>query len=1338
MKLQNTFVQGKMNKDVDERLLPKGHYAHAENIRVSNTEGSDLGAIENVLGNTKITNLGLLAGDKCIGAYEDGSRNNIYWFVASATRDLLLRYNTASQTVETLLESAGTGGVLNFNTSYLITGVNLVVNSDDGNDLLFWTDNLNPPRVINVSRFVGSLPDSFTEDDISVIKMPPIEAPELNFTFDPNSSLLTLKDQFLSFATRYKYVDGEISALSSFTYYGFSPKPLDIDVSTGENRGMINNFNALELVFKTGSKNVTDVELVFKRSHSNTVYRVETFNKEDEGWSDNEDRSYTFINNKGSVALPEDELFRSYDNVPYLAKAQEVIGSRLLYGNYVEGFDIKDSSGADIDINFSVERDSTEIFEVEVPFTTTLDDLAIDVSDVPLTNGTSLSFRIALDGRSPENSAGSFDGSLDFILNRDYTDAADLFESTEFVSFIEDTYTTYFNTNREVTPPADSVSSVEQGFTLNLVGNTLTITAPSIAYTKDDTPADGDISDGAFTIVNYYFDFNATGTFVLTGIENALTSVKTNRSYELGLIYMDDYGRRSTVLTSNTNTVDIKQEFSELQNKLKVSVVSEAPVGATKYKFAIKQDRGSHENIFGTVFFEQDEFVWVKLEGSNKDKVRDGDTLIVKSDSSGLLSQAVEVTVLEVTAKSENFIEDNRFDPLTGEIFTSGTSGEEIIEPAGSYMKIKPVGFNIGYNGTTFYQEKYVRDSDSSRPSVEVDAVREGGLNFPINEGASVQINITSNTERRSESLSYEKTITSSQDYASFRDFYLAEEGLLDIDIPDSVRVFSVDDVSPDAIRFTSPLSGDGSRRTTRLTVDLFIRNSNNIVIMETKPELTVADIFYETSETFDIINGEHQGNQSNQTLGSTDAVSKLDFFNTFVMGNGVESLAYLDGFNKNSLAIDLRPSGKSLEKFKRIRRYSGLTYSEPYNEETNVNGLNEFNLSKANFKDDLNKKEGSIQKLFSKDTDVLVFQEDKVSKVLFGKDIIFNADGTSNVSSVENVLGQHVPYSGEFGISSNPESFSIYGNTIYFTDQKRGAVLKLGGEGIFEISNTGMRSYFRSIFRDFGTDPKIGCYDPYHDQYVLYSGNDSLDTVTFDDKIQGWTSFMTFKPDFMVGMNNNFYSFYRGDLYSHNTNTLRNNFYGAFYSSKVSIMVNDMPSEIKELKAVSLEGNYPCAISLQAYVSDVEDAISSSISAKEFVKKEGLWYAHARRSENNNHFNSRSSYGIGVVTSVVSNVVTIQGGNSALAVGDILVSGLDLSDIGVIESYTISGGFTAITLVSLTGVAGAGLFVAGKKSARIEGANLRGYTIRMDLTMDESSRVELFAVNSVVIKSFT
>jgi hypothetical protein len=242
--------------------------------------------------------------------------------------------------------------------------------------------------------------------------------------------------------------------------------------------------------------------------------------------------------------------------------------------------------------------------------------------------------------------------------------------------------------------------------------------------------------------------------------------------------------------------------------------------------------------------------------------------------------------------------------------------------------------------------------------------------------------------------------------------------------------------------------------------------------------------------------------------------------------------------------------------------------------------------------------------------------------------------------------------------------------------------------------------------------------------------------TITFDDKVKGWTSFHSFYPDFMVSMNGNLFSFKNGDLYEHDSDEVpRNTFYGTQYPSKVSLMVNDAPSTIKELQAISLEGNYSWDSLITAYISNVDDAILSTIKEVEFVKKEGIWFAYARRNEDDNSYDSKSAYGIGVVTSVVGNTVVVNGWSDTLTFGDSIIKGSNLATIGSIQSVTRTN-VTTLVLSSTVGLSG-GDFIIGKKDSRTEGGKLRGYTIRIDLEIEKDNKVELFSVNSEVIKSF-
>ena len=130
---------------------------------------------------------------------------------------------------------------------------------------------------------------------------------------------------------------------------------------------------------------------------------------------------------------------------------------------------------------------------------------------------------------------------------------------------------------------------------------------------------------------------------------------------------------------------------------------------------------------------------------------------------------------------------------------------------------------------------------------------------------------------------------------------------------------------------------------------------------------------------------------------------------------------------------------------------------------------------------------------MHSTDTNLLVFQEDKVHKVLYSKDILFDADASGNIRESNKVLGQEVPLPGEFGISTQPESFASFGNSKYFTDVRRGAVLKIDETGLTDISKNGMSDFFRDEFKLDKNSKRLGAYDVYNDKYILYNDSSAL-----------------------------------------------------------------------------------------------------------------------------------------------------------------------------------------------------------------------------------------------------
>jgi len=187
--VQNTFIKSKMNKDLDDRLLSKGEYRNAENVSVSRSESADVGALENVLGNLNINTFTSEPGVVAIGSYMDESTDIIYVFLTNysdTSSDSLSNtapksaycsicmYNVNSSTSQTLVK----GSFLNFSTTHNMYGINVI------EELLFWTDNRNQPRKININLAssadaTSTYPHYYNEEQISLAKYYPYNVPTL-------------------------------------------------------------------------------------------------------------------------------------------------------------------------------------------------------------------------------------------------------------------------------------------------------------------------------------------------------------------------------------------------------------------------------------------------------------------------------------------------------------------------------------------------------------------------------------------------------------------------------------------------------------------------------------------------------------------------------------------------------------------------------------------------------------------------------------------------------------------------------------------------------------------------------------------------------------------------------------------------------------------------------------------------------------------------------------------------------------------------------------------------------------------------------------------------------
>jgi|TARA_R110000772_G_scaffold74331_3_gene162005 hypothetical protein len=159
--IKNTFLKSKMNKDLDDRILPNGEYRDALNISVGRSEDNDVGALENIIGNDLLSSTNLGGGGlETIGIYASDTNEAIYVFLTNYTDNnpdeptpapentlhYIYSYNSSANQYTKLVE----GAFLNFSKTNRVIGINLL------EELLFWTDNRNQPRKINITLAIVS------------------------------------------------------------------------------------------------------------------------------------------------------------------------------------------------------------------------------------------------------------------------------------------------------------------------------------------------------------------------------------------------------------------------------------------------------------------------------------------------------------------------------------------------------------------------------------------------------------------------------------------------------------------------------------------------------------------------------------------------------------------------------------------------------------------------------------------------------------------------------------------------------------------------------------------------------------------------------------------------------------------------------------------------------------------------------------------------------------------------------------------------------------------------------------------------------------------------------
>jgi len=779
--LNHRFSSGRMNKDLDERLVPNGEYRDALNIEVATSDTSDMGTVQTVMGNLNMSLITIdpldNGGFYCVGSIVNEQHDKIYWMLAGTTSDIIAEYDYKTQTTTPVvvdLFPAGTipgnesGRVLNFDRAFTITGINIIEN------MLFWTDNYSEPKRIHIDRCKLGTPNftsqtqlyvrdistnnasveyypkgDLTHEHITVIKKSPpappvlemrnktrteqgqlatqfgasyalditgsfnstddffdlngdpVQSYSLNFisagtlvgfpdfiigdiiniyagttttgntyvtqlnntkyiraeiiTYDIVTGAATLKIlsgsknlnsvdnewfveleqaeplfqfKFPRFGIRYKYEDGEYSSFSPFSQVAFLPQEFDYLPKEGYNLGMVNNLRFLAIKDFVHGQSIPDdvisVDILYKESNSPNIYTVKTIKRLENDWVpgfepwsnnitslDDVTANYSEWNAVGSkttgtanglvssqftrgwtritsemihAILPSNQLLRPYDNVPRVALAQEVVGNRLVYGNYLQNYNMFN--------RFAINSKALEYFS--------------------------------------EFNFGELDPQSQISVDI-------------------------------------KVSTSSSG-----------IMKPNLLPEQ---------IDAFYNNENYY---------------SPTKSIKTLRTYQLGVAYIDEYGRETPVFSNSTMdkaSLYVEKTIADKKNKLQAQLYNTYPEWAKSYKFFVKETSSEYYNLAMDRWYNaEDGNVWISFPSSERNKIDEETFLILKKehDTDVFVTSPAKYKVIAIENEAPLFIKTtNLQQPILVDTATSspfdlgGSGGTGFPEIGGTFVTVE-------------------------------------------------------------------------------------------------------------------------------------------------------------------------------------------------------------------------------------------------------------------------------------------------------------------------------------------------------------------------------------------------------------------------------------------------------------------------------------------------------------------------------------------------------------------------------------------------------------------------------------------------------------------------
>ena len=570
---------------------------------------------------------------------------------------------------------------------------------------------------------------------------------------------------------------------------------------------------------------------------------------------------------------------------------------------------------------------------------------------------------------------------------------------------------------------------------------------------------------------------------------------------------------------------------------------------------------------------------------------------------------------------------------------------------------------------------------------------------------------------------------------------------------------------------------------------------------------------------TFDAFGNATSANPATGEFLSGDVYYKERFMQNFnsgaagTLGFYVEDYFLNDYTDSNHISVGRANIYSAF--YKQHDKEASITYSDVYQPATSFNGLSTFDYNVGNW-EDYSRIYGTIQKLFYRENDIVMIQEDATYKIPVQRDILLSADGKGTVGVSNKVLNPKIPFAGNYGISRNPESFVANGMVLYWTDIRRGAVIRLSGDGITPISDAKMHDFFRDKEEEYRVyDPQYnwsnnygviqgsmlsgdhryfrikGGFNPKHEEYLVQTDpipnieirweeetsvfenetqweeaggfvNNKIEgsVAAWRDKQKRWISFYSHIAEYYCKINRLFVSWDGGSLYLHDVDDENyNTFYGITYNTELDFSINDGPSSVKGFKSITLEANKAPELDdlgveetedTSYDITLVTDMTETFIDRRNFDQRENKQYAQIPFVTTNSTGSEIIGLGLGTGLDNTAGIGVVAGSNTNFGAANIILgTSTDVTNSNYGDQLFFNDGTSDVLVGTISEVNSNNVltlsssvesfnneFLFIKRPAISEGDRMKGRYMEVKMKKRSKKLLEIFSGGATIFNS--